>query len=120
MGSARGGLGLAHKPARTRRLRTRGLAIPCVGLSCLAPAALAGVSFSQQARFAGWPWPCRLAAAELSPAAARRPVVYLAAFPSSYVLSSLSPEGLFLLLPVGASPPAPRRNWPVAGILTAL
>src|SRR5258706_14546701 len=40
MGSARGGLGLAHKPARARRLRTRGLAIPGGGLPWLAPADL--------------------------------------------------------------------------------
>jgi 4-amino-4-deoxy-L-arabinose transferase-like glycosyltransferase len=46
--------------------------------------------------------------------------VYLAAFPTSYVLSSVYPEGLFLLLTVGAFIAARRRSWPVAGLLTAL
>jgi hypothetical protein len=81
---------------------------------------LAGVLVSHAALFASMVLLFRLAAAELSPAAARRTVVYLAAFPTSYVLSSVYPEGLFLLLTVGAFLAARRRSWPVAGILTAL
>ncbi len=81
---------------------------------------LAGVLVSHAVLFAGMVLLFRLAAAELSPAAARRTVVYLAAFPTNYVLSSVYPEGLFLLLTVGAFLAARRRSWPVAGLLTAL
>jgi hypothetical protein len=81
---------------------------------------LAGVLVSHAALFAGMALLFRLAAAELSPVAARRTVVYLAAFPTSYVLSSVYPEGLFLLLTVGAFIAARRRSWPVAGLLTTL
>lgn len=81
---------------------------------------LAGALVSHAALLAAMLLLYGVAAAELSPTAARRTVLYLAVFPASCALSSVYPEGLFLLLSVGAFYAARRRVWPLAGLLAAL
>ena len=62
----------------------------------------------------------RLTALELSEAAARRTVLYLAVFPTALFLYAPYTESLFLALVVGALYAARRSAWALAGVLGAL
>lgn len=53
-------------------------------------------------------------------ATARRVPLYLLAFPTSFFLSAVYPEALFLALTVGAFYAARTRRWALAGALAAL
>jgi len=61
-----------------------------------------------------------LTASELSEPAARRTVLYLAVFPTSFFFLAPYSESLFLLLAVSSFWAARRRRWALAGILGAL
>lgn len=81
---------------------------------------LAAVLVSHAALFGGMVYLYRLVTAEINVEAARRSVVYLVIFPASLFLSAAYPEGLFLLLTVGAFYHARRRQWFLTGLLAAL
>lgn len=61
-----------------------------------------------------------LAERELSRAAARRTLLYLAVFPTAFFLSAAYSESLFLLISVGAFVALRRGQWLIAGALAAL
>ena len=81
---------------------------------------IAGVLVSHAALLAGLVYVYRLAAAELSPAAARRAVTYLLVFPAAVFYSAVYTESLFLLVSVAAFYHARRRQWALAGLFAAL
>lgn len=80
---------------------------------------LAGVIVSYVALFVALVYLYRLVAAELSFAAARRSVFYIAIFPASIFFSVVYPESLFLLLGVATFYHGRRRQWLIAGLLAA-
>lgn len=80
---------------------------------------LAGAIVSYVAFFVALVYLYRLVAAEISIAAARRSVFYIAIFPASIFFSAVYPESLFLLLCVAAFYHGRRRQWLVAGLLAA-
>ena len=61
-----------------------------------------------------------LTSSELSKSAARKAVLYLSVFPTSFFFLAPYSESLFLLLSVGSFWAARRRKWPLAGALGAL
>lgn len=78
---------------------------------------LAGVVVSYAAFFGSLVYLYRLVAAEVSSAAARRGIFYLAIFPAAIFFSAVYPESLFLFTTVGAFYHARRRQWALAGLL---
>ncbi|MGH2515667.1 MAG: mannosyltransferase family protein [Ktedonobacterales bacterium] len=80
---------------------------------------LAGVIVSYAAFFGSLIYLYRLIAAELSLASARRGIFYVAIFPTAIFFSAVYPESLFLFMTVGAFYHARRRQWALAGLLTA-
>ena len=62
----------------------------------------------------------RLAALDFDIPTSRRLPLYLLAFPTSFFLSAIYPESLFLALAVGAFYCARRNRWLAAGVLAAL
>lgn len=77
---------------------------------------LAGVIVSYAAFFGSLIYLYRLVVAEVSQAAARRSIFYLAIFPAAVFFSAVYPESLFLFMTVGAFYHARRRQWALAGI----
>lgn len=78
---------------------------------------LAGVVVSYAAFFGSLVYLYRLVAAEVSPAAARRGIFYLAIFPAAIFFSAVYPESLFLFTTAGAFYHGRRRQWALAGML---
>lgn len=78
---------------------------------------LAGVLVSYAAFFGSLVYLYRLVAAEISSAAARRGIFYLAIFPAAIFFSAVYPESLFLFTTLGAFYHARRRQWAPAGLL---
>ncbi len=80
---------------------------------------LAGVIVSYVAFFVALSYLYRLVGAEISLAAARRSICYVAIFPASIFFSAVYPESLFLLLCVAAFYHGRRRQWALAGLIAA-
>jgi hypothetical protein len=62
----------------------------------------------------------KLASLDYDQATARRVPLYLLVFPTSFFLSAVYPESLFLALAVGSFYSARRQHWLLAGALAAL
>jgi hypothetical protein len=80
----------------------------------------AGLAISNVCGLGGFGLVRVLAEREYGRPVARRALLYLALFPSSFFLAAAYPESLFLLLSAGVLLALQKRNWLVAGLLAVL